>query len=599
MIGWPCVSFPKAISFIFFLLISVCLQCASAQESSRFDGPAELPRVHVRSAMADTPAPGRTRLIKETDNLQRALDDAKCGDTLRLEAGAVFRGVFRFPTKSCDDAHWIVVRTSSPDDTLPAEGTRLTPCYAGVASLPGRPDLQCSSVRNVMAKLELNTRNSVGPVLFLNGANHYRMIGLEITRAVPELKVHNLVQLQDQNESAHHLVFDRLWLHGMPTDETKAGLALSGMTDVAVVDSYFSDFHCIAKNGACTDAQAIFGGTGTSAGGPYKIENNFLEASGQSIMFGGGAGTTTPTDIEVRRNHLFKPMIWMPGEPGFVGAFTGDPFIVKNHFELKNAQRVLFEDNILENCWGGFSQAGFSILLTPANQGGRCPSCRVTDVIIRYSKISRVGSGLQIATATGNRENPMISSGGERFSIHDVLITDVEGKAYKGLGVSVLIVSTEPPLKDVRIDHVTVFSPLAAVAIINREGKLSGISITNSILGAGERGIFGAGGGAENCTSRTSNNPADLLGACFDNPVFSHNLIIGGKGKWPGENMLVNDVEAAGLWKTENSSEYRVCRKKGESPSCKKTSVAVGAAGDGKDVGADVDAIENATAGIL
>ena len=65
---------------------------------------------------------------------------------------------------------------------------------------------------------------------------------------------------------------------------------------------------------------------------------------------------------------MFKPMTWMQGQPGYVGGIDGNPFIVKNLFELKNAQRVLFEGNVLEDTWGGFSQAGFAILLTPKNQ---------------------------------------------------------------------------------------------------------------------------------------------------------------------------------------------------------------------------------------
>jgi len=59
------------------------------------------------------------------------------------------------------------------------------------------------------------------------------------------------------------------------------------------VDSFFTDFHCIAVTGSCTDAQAIAGGVGTDPGGPYKIVNNFLEASGENILFGGGPATTT------------------------------------------------------------------------------------------------------------------------------------------------------------------------------------------------------------------------------------------------------------------------------------------------------------------
>src|SRR5207245_8688393 len=78
------------------------------------------------------------------------------------------------------------------------------------------------------------------------------------------------------------------------------------------------------------------------------------------------------------------------GSPGYVGGASGNPFIVKNHFELKNGRRVLFEGNVLENNWGGFSQNGFSIVLTPKNQflgnANVCPLCKVTDVRIRYIK---------------------------------------------------------------------------------------------------------------------------------------------------------------------------------------------------------------------
>lgn len=75
-------------------------------------------------------------------------------------------------------------------------------------------------------------------------------------------------------------------------------------------------------------------------------------------MFGGGSSALSPADIEIRRNHLFKPLSWKPGQPNFVGGASGNPFVVKNLFELKNAQRVLFEGNILENTWGDSPRLG-------------------------------------------------------------------------------------------------------------------------------------------------------------------------------------------------------------------------------------------------
>src|SRR5205085_3770332 len=148
------------------------------------------------------------------------------------------------------------------------------------------------------------------------------------------------------------------------------------------------DFHCASITGTCTDAHAVGGGNGSIKSGPLRITGNFLEAAGENVMFGGGAATTTPTDIEIRHNHFFKPMTWKPGQAGFVGGPTGTPFVVKNLMELKNAIRVLVEGNIFQNNWGGFGQPGYAILLTPKNQAGPngtnlCSICAVTDITMR------------------------------------------------------------------------------------------------------------------------------------------------------------------------------------------------------------------------
>jgi hypothetical protein len=585
-------------TFVSLTLLTHVMTVVAAHDSTpsdRFDGPAELPRILIRSSLADTPAPGHVRLVKEGENLQEAINSASCGDTLKLQAGAVFQGLIQIPAKSCDDSHWIVVRTNAPDESLPAEGTRLTPCYAGVASLPGRPDFHCSAVANVLARIEFGGKGGSGPLTFLPGANHYRFLGLEVTRATSEASIVALASAKEA-ATAHHLTFDRVWFHGTAQGETRRAIALKSMTHVAIIDSFFSDFHCVAVTGSCSDAQTITGGSGDDPGGPYKIVNNFLEAAGENILFGGGPGSTTPADIEIRRNHLFKPMIWMQGPPGFIGGVSGKPFIVKNHFELKNAQRVLFEDNLLENVWGGFSQGGYSILLTPKNQNNQCPACRVTDITIRSVKISNVGSVFQIANALSDAGGA--SSGGERYSIHDVLVDDVHGKEYQSFGNFALVMSTVPPLRDVRIEHVTAFVPhfLISVQDVGSQ-KISGFTVANNLFYSADLQFGSAGGGPQNCAFRPdAQGPSGVIKSCFENSTFTHNVVVEGSG-WPSGNVTPKNAAAAGLpEKAAGLDRYRLCRKKNEV--CKNPSPAIAAGTDGRDVGADVDAIEKALEGV-
>ncbi|HEY1678892.1 MAG TPA: hypothetical protein VGG04_14345 [Candidatus Sulfotelmatobacter sp.] len=530
---------------------------ASNQSASprNFDGPAELPREHVASSMRDTPAPGKTIIVRAGEDPSQAVSRASCGDIVELQAGATFRRLV-LPQKNCDDSHWIVIRTSAPDSSLPFETSRLTPCFAGTRSLPDRPSYPCSMPENVLARLEYDGKGGSGPVMLLAGANHYRLIGLEITRSDSPAVVYNLISAE--KGAADHLVFDRLWVHGTARGETVRGIMLSRISYAAVINSYFSDFHCVAKTGACVDSQAIAGGTGDGPSGPFKIENNYLEAAGECVMFGGGEATATPADIEIRRNHLFKPMSWMKGQPGFTGGPDGNPFIVKNLFELKNGQRVLFENNVLENTWGGFTQTGFAVLLSPKNQaeGGRnvCPACEVLDVTIRDVTISHVASGFQIAN--GLSDNNGAAKDGGRYSIHNVSVEDIDSDRYSGFGAFAQIStapgdSSAPRLHDVSIHHVTAFPPRTLFIVggpINGS-RMSGLSVTENLFSAGARPLVSTGGGPQvNCAAQAEAKGAErLLRDCFSSFVFDRNVIVGGGNGWPKDNRITKKVPAGNV----------------------------------------------------
>jgi hypothetical protein len=165
------------------------------------DGPAQLPTSCYYTAMDGTPSPGKQIRVAANSDLPAAVESAKCGDTLLLAAGASF-DIKDLPAKKCDDQHYLTIRTDTSDAKLPPEGTRVSPAWSGVATLPGRPAFAQppGGPAKLLATLIVKTPTHLG--------DHYRFIGLEWTPD-PGVRVGALVT----TEGADHIVFDRNWFH--------------------------------------------------------------------------------------------------------------------------------------------------------------------------------------------------------------------------------------------------------------------------------------------------------------------------------------------------------------------------------------------------
>ena len=179
-------------------------------------------------------------------------------------------------------------------------------------------------------------------------------------------------------ETPADLILDRCYIHGQARTDVFRGVLLNSASS-AILDSHISEVHVVGH-----DSQAILGFNGP---GPFKIVNNYLEAAGENIMFGGGRPrieNLVPSDIEIRANHIVKPLAWRGGSaPG--------RWVVKNLFELKNAQRVLIEGNVLENVWAA-DQGGAAVVLTPRNDGA-APWTVVQDVVFRNNIVRNAEGG--------------------------------------------------------------------------------------------------------------------------------------------------------------------------------------------------------------
>jgi hypothetical protein len=340
---------------------------------------------------------------------------------------------------------------------------------------------------------------------------------------------------------------------------------------LAVVNSYMNDFYCVGgfTGPSGCDAHAIGMGSGTvlkSGWGTYKIVNNFLEGAGETVNSGGGAGPDTggsidtDADIEIRRNHMFKPTQWMPASGDKV---TGWP-IVKNHLEQKNGQRTLIEGNIIENDWGGYTQYGYLVLLTPKNQNQSgsniCPYCVVTDVTFRYNH-GLTGEGAFQITNSPNAKGAFAQAG-HSYSLHDNVMENLGYYPCYSCSGPPLIVSEYPGvpqseiLHDVFLNHNTLVQATPSQAKLKVMLSLSGdpistgnnaynITFTNNVGDAGTSGTDPAVGGSTDCAYQQSGG-ANMIDACWKPLTFGGHALVDNKKTtvWPGTNCLsVTDFE--------------------------------------------------------
>src|SRR5947209_2613198 len=384
----------------------------------------ELPRARVDTTYV--PPSGRTIAVPAGGDVQAALNSANPGDIITLAAGATFTGPFVLPNKP--GAGWIYVRSSAPDSALPSPGVRVDPSYA-----PQMPKIVVGAVYR-------------GAIVTVPGAHHFRFIGIEVAPTPGTVvNLNSLIELGSGETTVdavpHDIIFDRCYIHGDPSVGGARGIFMN-TASTAVIDSYLSGFRLTDR-----DTEAIMSANGP---GPFKIVNNYLEAAGINVMFGGQDPTIpnlVPADIEIRGNYFFKPLSWRIGDP----TYAGTRWSVKNLLELKNARRALIDGNVFENNWMQADQDGLAILFTPRNQNGTAPWSTVQDVTFTNNIVRHSTGGINLmgwddlSTASGQLQ---------RVLIQNNLFTDIGAFAGNG-GYAGLLFLLQDGTANVVIDHNT------------------------------------------------------------------------------------------------------------------------------------------------
>ena len=449
---------------------------------------AELPRAHVNTTIPAVS--GRSISVPAGGDLQAAIDAAKPGDEILLAAGATYTGAFKLPNKG-PGTGWITIRTNG---LLPSVGTRITAEDAAT-----------------MAKLVAPGNE---PALRTEaGAHHYYLIGLEITAASRVKQMSNLIRLGEggsaqktKDAQPHHLVLDRLYVHGTDTLDLRRGIALNSAY-TAIVNSHISDVHSRDY-----DSQAIAGWNGT---GPYLIENNYLEGAGENLMFGGAdpqIPNALPSDIEIRGNHFYKPLGWQ------------GRWLVKNLLELKIGQRVLIEGNHFENNWVD-GQSGFAILLK-SSSGATAPWSQTSDVTFRDNIVRHSPGGLNIAA----HPDPYDAVPAARFVITNNIFDGIGEFGGTKNGRLFQLLGANAPLEDVIITHNTAVHNTQVGATITFDGgPTERLVFRKNIVTRGEYGIKGSGTAEGAATLSTYAPGAVLIGnVLVSAPAESYGTYAGG-----------------------------------------------------------------------
>lgn len=478
-----------------------------------------------------TPIFGATLVVPAGGDLQSAINSAAPGDTIILEAGATYRGPFVLPDKPGDS--YITIQSSRASE------------------ITGRISI---SQTHLLAKL----RSSLAEPIIRTAprAHHYKLIGLEISTVTSTDFVYDLVRLgaadstqNDLSSVPHHLILDRLWIHGFETQDVLRGISLNS-AETFIINSYISDIHTVG-----IETQAICGWNGP---GPFTITNNYLEAAGENIMFGGAASSIPgliPANINISQNHFFKPLKWKVGHPSYAGIH----WAVKNLLELKNARDVVINGNIFENSWTD-GQAGYAILFTVRGEGSLNPWNTLRNVIFSNNTIRNTDQGFQLLGLDDG--SPSVQ--GTNLTISNNLLENVANWGFVNGG-----------FHNVTLAHNTHFQRGNVYALTGNPA-LGFVSRDNITIRSGY-GLRGDG---------TQEGTAALQAFC-PGYVFRNNVVVGAPSNlYPPGNFYPANVSDV-MFVDYNGGNYRL----------QVTSPYHNAATDGTDIGVDMTALLAAQAG--
>jgi hypothetical protein len=588
-------------------------------------------------------------------DLQAAIDAAAPGDTILLRAGQTFTGNIILRNKNTTSTQFITIRSDAPDADLPRAGVRLIPEGRPGANTPrsrlARLVGKGGTLRSTpVVRTETGAHHYKLMFLEIDGKAN---VGYETLVQFGSAAATTVSALP------HSIVVDRVWLHGDPVLGMKRGIYLNARSS-DVLNSYLEDFFSFQDAQAiCTTngpgpfriinnhleaagENILFGGeppkilnlvpsnieirgnylrkdlawrnpilktpakpsaVASSTAGVLTAGTHYFKVTAV-ILSGGGAGYSAsspevavsvaagksvtlswPAVTNASRYRIHRGtssngqtkfvetsgaqtsfLYTGTGETSGSARTTGSRWTAKNLLELKNAKQVTIDGNVMEYNWHGF-QDGYAVLFTPRNPSGVAPWTVVRDVMFTNNTVRHSGAAFQLLGRDYNYPTQLT----QNITIRNNVFEDISG-AWGNTGRFMVI--TEG-LANLTIDHNTLDHAGTVLEITGP--AVSGFVFTNNMSRHNAYGIKAGGYATGNST----------LVKFFPGAVVKGNVLAGGSsGSYPAGNFFPAASSFLTQFVSAATGDFRLA----------STSPYNNLATDGKDIGADIGALELAQA---
>lgn len=484
--------------------------------------------------------------------------------------------------------------------------------------------------------------------------SHWRIQGIELRKKTGQTTLYNLVQIGSGQETAregivHHVELDHVYIHGVREEEGPRICLLLNAAHSSITDSRIE--HC-AKQGEETK-----GIGGWQAPGPILIRNNYIAAASINLLYGGdyvriqnlvngdsggfridgnhfarpfwtkytagtgGAGapvgacsdysyylnvsngqwytcssstwSTAPTCVDdeyFRRTNVTQDCpsgaCWKCSSGVFVAStvMRGSSYNVKNLFELKSMMNASVIGNVFENNWGD-AQSGIAVwVVSQVSQYNADGWVRGEDIRFEKNVIRNSSQGIRM----GAEGSTTFGYANTRVQIRDNLMYKIGATDYPSFSYAdSRPISFSGFCDDCLFDHNTVISNTAGGTGLGFDtDPLTRFRMSNSITYSNLYGLHFDGGLA--CTDYLP-SPSMIYNSIIINRDTSSGLYSGCYSNLMGVSNATTMFVGSGNYRLSSTSPY--------SASC--SSGCDFASTDGKDLGADVDAVDQATGGAV